>query len=52
MCMLIHVIIHVINHVNATHMCQDVLTFKGKNIHLEGKKIIKCNLLINTFYQF
>jgi len=44
---------HIINRVNAGHMHPDVLTFKGKSIHLEGKKkIIKCDLWINTFYQF
>ncbi len=41
MCMLTYVI----NHVNVAHMHPDVLTFKGKIIHLKCKKqIIKCNL--------
>jgi hypothetical protein len=50
MCMLTHII----NRVSATHMHLDVLTFKSKSIHLEGKKdkIIKCNLWINIFYRF
>jgi hypothetical protein len=48
MCMLTYVI----NHVHVAHMHPDVLTFKGKIIHFKGKKkIIKCNLWINIFYQ-
>jgi len=31
---------HIINHVSATHMHPDVLTFKGKSTHLEGFKNI------------